>query len=951
MNYKFTKPSPTDLALVVKRLTTIKPIPRRPLAVTIIAFFLVMAGAASTAQGQRQDQNISVQLSSRQAFVGSPLTMQISIGSDQYTLPDLPKIDGCEFASAGVPSVSRQTFSINGRVTKSVTTKVQFLITPNREGTFTVPELTFNVAGRDRTIESFEFTATKSETGDLMYAEIIGAEEQVYVGEPLDLTLRVWVKAYRDSKERVTLSIGDTFNLFDSKSSWGSFDPNKLPKGKRITSAETVRKNAAGEPTKYYLFEFPATIYAKRAGPIDTSDIRVRLNYPTTLQRVNDVFGRAFGRQLEIGSTRPIEAIAESENMIAIDVPTEGRPDDYRGAVGNYRIVTKTEQESVDADDPIKLQIGIVGMGRMDLLQAPPLADLPEITKDFKVSAEAIPGFAHEIEKVFQTSIRPRRADITKIPAIPFSFFNPETETFETVYSKPIPITVRESETLSLSGFGKPLRDTTVDEVEPQESKATPAFHFENDFSPSVISSQAANETQAVAPSNRWWWFSITLPPVACLLLFCAKMLPTLFDRLPNLRSATSICQNSIAKSTNDMELATAVRSFLERCFSQSFESNEAAVGSLRMSGLNHEANETEMLLDQIASDGNDLDSSKQAVTDWLDHISNLLATDSAKRRNLLLHHAASSRLTQAATLPTLVLAFLVFSPSSSLAQDSDSIGSLSQQQQETLLLEANELYRSATELANDDAGSTTGESDSQTNNSTFEVKPEARQQFQQAAAKYQQLIDSGIRSKAIFMNTANAYSQAYDFPRAIVNYRRVLIRSPNDINATNNCQLVERLLAQQYPSTAKRNKDDSFSSVFESVAHQTVVAIGSARLHWSMAIGSIAFWSMVGVAMFTSHRSALLGIAVLPLLVFSLAFAALQFDQQNDKNIAIVTSKSLELREGDDLDFPVIESIDAAYGQTAEVLASRANWLEIKMPSGSIGWTNSNQLERVELE
>lgn len=951
MNIDLLIPSFTRLARVSIRLTSIKPMPRRPLAVTLIAFLLVITGTTSTALGRRQDPNISVQLSSRQAFVGSPLTMQISIGSDQYTLPDLPKIDGCDFTSAGVPSVSRQTFSINGRVTKSVTTKVQFLITPNREGTFTVPELTFNVAGRDRTIESFEFTATKSETGDLMYAEIIGAEEQVYVGEPLDLTLRVWVKAYRDSKERVSLSIGDTFNLFDSKSSWGSFDPNKLPAGKRITSAETVRKNDAGEPTKYYLFEFPATVYAKRAGPIDTSDIRIRLNYPTSLQRVNDVFGRAFGRQLEIGSTRPIEAIAKSENMIAIDVPTEGRPDDYRGAVGNYRIVTKTEQESVDADDPIKLQIGIVGKGRMDLLQAPPLADLPEITKDFKVSAEAIPGFARQVEKVFQTSIRPRRANISEIPAIPFSFFNPETETFETVYSKPIPITVRESETLSLSEFGKPLRDATVDVVEPQESKSTPVFHFENDFSPSVLSTLAANETPVATLSDRWWWYSISLPPAACLLLFCAKMLPILFGRLPNLRSATSICRNSIAKATNDTELATAVRCFLESCFSQKFESNEAAVGSLRMAGLNLEANETEMLLDQIASGDRELDSSRQAVTDWLNHISNLLATDSAKRRNLLLHHAVSSRSKRTATLPTLVLAFLVFSPSSLFAQDSDSIGSLSQQQQETLLLEANELYRSATTLANDDVGGATDESDSQPNDSTFEVKPEARQQFQQAATKYQQLIDSGIRSEAIFMNAANAYSQAYDFPRAIVNYRRVLIRSPNDVNATNNCQLVERLLAQQYPSTAKRNQDDSFSSVFESVAHQTVAAIGSSRLRWSMAICSIAFWSMLAVAIFSSHRSVLLGMAVIPLLMFSLAFAALHFDQQNDMSIAIVTAKSLDLREGDDSNFPITESIDVAYGQTAEVLDSRANWLEIKMPSGSIGWTNSNQLERVELE
>ncbi len=152
-------------------------------------------------------------------------------------------------------------------------------------------------------------------------------------------------------------------------------------------------------------------------------------------------------------SARPIVAEANVDATEVLPVPTDGRPEDYQGAVGRYRIVTEADPTSVNAGDPITLRIGVVGDGPMDLVQAPPLGDIAEITKDFKVEEQSLAGFVQDDTKVFITTIRPRRAGTKEIPAIPFSFFDPKSGQFETVFSRPIPVTVDAAETLSLDAI------------------------------------------------------------------------------------------------------------------------------------------------------------------------------------------------------------------------------------------------------------------------------------------------------------------------------------------------------------------------------------------------------------------------------------------------------------------------------------------------------------------
>ena len=52
-------------------------------------------------------QEIRAQISTREAWVGSPVVLQIQIANaNDYSLPESLEVDGCDVRSAGTPSQS-----------------------------------------------------------------------------------------------------------------------------------------------------------------------------------------------------------------------------------------------------------------------------------------------------------------------------------------------------------------------------------------------------------------------------------------------------------------------------------------------------------------------------------------------------------------------------------------------------------------------------------------------------------------------------------------------------------------------------------------------------------------------------------------------------------------------------------------------------------------------------
>ncbi len=910
---------------------------------------------------------VDARLSSREAYVGMPITLQISIAdASDYQQPTVPKIDGCDVRSAGSPSQSSQITIINGRRSESRSVTMQYLITPRREGSFEIPALTIQADGKSFDTQPLRFVASKSVSGDLLFVEIAGSKDQVFVGQPLDLTLKIWLKPYRDSQRQLTLSEADMWQMISPQTSWGGFaarikelaENNQRPGGK-----EVLRDDGQGNERSYYLYEIEATVYPKRPGKIDADDVQIVVNYPTALGKArspfaglfddspfgsrdpfggrsplsrmmnDDFFASSFGNRLTVSSTRPIVGEVNVDATEVLPVPTEGRPADYRGAVGRYRIVTEATPTTVDAGDPITLNIGIAGTGPMELVQAPPLAELDSLTADFKVADESLAGFVQQGSKVFSTTIRPRREGISEIPPIRFSFFDPDTKSYQTVTSEPIAIKVNKSESLDLETIVGKSRSSAGSQVAASASAPAALPEFTNNHSASVLAAQSPRS------ATRWWWMFVVIPPAVWIVTWFIRGRNVIVDRLPSFKSASGQCLTAIERAANGPAIAAALTQYIARRSGKACQNTNTAIGALRAAGMYDIANQVESYLQRLQHELPSHEPSQSLPADQQQAVALLEKLDEsfkAVQRSRVRSPGGASRKISARdfskrSLGSLLAVAIALSAGSALAEQPID---LSLTQQQTILDEAGQTYARAVARAATDSA-------------------DAKALFQTAASKYQLLLDSGIRNSGLYMNLGNAYLQSGELGRAIVNYERARQFDPGNRQLLANLQFANsRVAGQDLPSTsASASWLQSHTQFLHRANDRLVQWIGLRSVIWTLAIASLVFWGLL-IARTAGRRFPLWRFAIVPalLLIVSLSSMILTETDRASEFNAVIVASDVNLYAGDGEQFDEVMSVGSSQGHRVKVLGQRGSWSQVRTTSGQIGWLHSKDVERFDV-
>ena len=402
------------------------------------------------------DGTVEWDFNGRTAWVGEPFLIKVNVvNAGEFTNPVVPPIDG--ITTRIVPGNQESTFTqiINGRVTTRSTRSLVIELTPEREGIFEIPPISMTVDGVRHTSEMWKFFADTSQTGDLMHVDVIGTPGSGYVGQAIRLTLLIWIKVYTNANERVTLSEADTWSLINTdKSEWGIFEKRLrelTQQNKRLVGQEVTRQNET-----YYVYQLQIIDHPVKSGEIDPGTIRVSMEYPEEISRQQRGRGIFFNRNtLEITRSRPINTPAKIEPPISIKpLPLKGRPKEFTGAVGQYRVRATAQPTTASVGDPITLIYEVTDESQYedaDLanLRPPALRDLPAL-EGFRIPDDPTTGIVDGRTKIFTETLRPTDPNITEIPSIPFVAFNPELGNYVTVRSKPIPIAVSPSETLNL---------------------------------------------------------------------------------------------------------------------------------------------------------------------------------------------------------------------------------------------------------------------------------------------------------------------------------------------------------------------------------------------------------------------------------------------------------------------------------------------------------------------
>ncbi|MFH1419105.1 MAG: BatD family protein [Planctomycetota bacterium] len=434
-----------------------------PPVVTKLAFALALSAAFCSAR-QVCAQSVRAELSTDEAFVGEAVYVDVTVSNMPGKVePIPPATEDFEITpDPGNPVQSgRRVSIINGRRSESVDAVYRYYVRPLRVGRLVLPPFSVESRGRVSHSQQFPITVVKDTSGSLLLCVIKCPHETIYVGQPVELTLEVWVQPYTqaDIGTLSTQSMWSGALLNTAATSLGALAEVDLgsPNMRRAT-----HEDEDGVRREYYVYSFEAVVYPKTPGEFDFGDVAIAYNYPRKLGR--DWFGNPV-----LQGTRRLRATAEKPKLIVRSVPLKGRPPDFNGAIGTYTIRARAKPTEVPVGDPITLTLDISGRG-LERLSAPRLDQVEALTRDFEVPGESLAGEIRNNRKRFTQTIRALREDVSEIPPIPMSYFVAETGRFETDWSEPIPLTVRPAERLVMSnlqsggvqpGVLAPLSETT----------------------------------------------------------------------------------------------------------------------------------------------------------------------------------------------------------------------------------------------------------------------------------------------------------------------------------------------------------------------------------------------------------------------------------------------------------------------------------------------------------
>ncbi len=140
-----------------------------------------------------------------------------------------------------------------------------------------------------------------------------------------------------------------------------------------------------------------------------------------------------------------VELKSSPVKVTIVPLPEKDKPALYGGAVGKFNINAKMDKLELTTDDVTNLTLTISGSGNLKLIEAPKLT-LPNGLSSYDPTViDTITGRSTIISgsKILTYAITPNTPGDYDIPAIEFSYFNPETKTYVTEHTASFKIHVK----------------------------------------------------------------------------------------------------------------------------------------------------------------------------------------------------------------------------------------------------------------------------------------------------------------------------------------------------------------------------------------------------------------------------------------------------------------------------------------------------------------------------
>ncbi len=343
-----------------------------------------------------------------------------------------PNFEG--FRVIGGPNQSISNSWINGK--RSYSKTYSYFLSPQKKGSLTVGQATIDIKGQTyKTVPiPVTITAAVSKPKDPNDADYLASENVHLVAEIsktnpyLNEAITVVYKLYVSQE----VSITSNWREINSPKYADFWSQNIDSRG----NYKIYEGKYQGEDYRYVVLR-TTVMYPQKTGKLEIEPLTLDVPIDVPSKR-RDLFNRPL-------MTRVNKTISAGNRTINVrPLPEEGKPANFTGAVGDFKFDVATNKRKLDANESLELAVRVSGRGNMKLFDLPQLklpSSLevyePERNDDIKTQRNGMSGTVIE-----NYTVVPQYKGNYPVRPISFSYFNPKTETYETLSSEEIVIEV-----------------------------------------------------------------------------------------------------------------------------------------------------------------------------------------------------------------------------------------------------------------------------------------------------------------------------------------------------------------------------------------------------------------------------------------------------------------------------------------------------------------------------
>lgn len=426
----------------------------------IFRLLLFIACAVPMALWAQDDPTLTVS-TKKQVMVGERFQVVFEANAEGKNF-QAPSFNGFTVLGGPFTSTSSNFSMVNGSMSHTVKCTYTFALQANQEGNFHIGSASLNVKGTKVSSEPFDIKVipddgshaapsggspssgqgqSQQNTNDPqvggkdLFLRVIPSKKSAYVGEQIVLTYKLYTKVPVSSVSLSKMPSYAGFWTKDISDNSGTLkQSSEYINGIEYTSAEVSKVIIVPQRSGKFTLD-PMTLEC-------IAQVRTERNNSRSMDPFEAFFNDPFFNRNIVNVKK--ELSSQSLGIEVKNLPENGKPASFAGAVGNYNFKADIDKTELSTNEAVTITLTISGTGNVELLQMPtpvfpPDFEVydPKITTSTDVNSQGLTG----TKKAEYLAI-PRRAGSFSIPAIEFSYFNPSNESYQTLSSESYEIKV-----------------------------------------------------------------------------------------------------------------------------------------------------------------------------------------------------------------------------------------------------------------------------------------------------------------------------------------------------------------------------------------------------------------------------------------------------------------------------------------------------------------------------